>query len=85
MKWNVSLLVTRCLLASSADNLLQTVWTQIRTDKMFDLVWIQTVWHSDMELIKKFFERVYFGEKSSNKNNSNSITMHAKSVAEVCL
>ena len=27
--------------------LLQTFWTQIRSDKMSDLIWIQTVWHSD--------------------------------------
>ena len=26
---------------------LQTVWTQIRTDRMSVLIWIQTVWHSD--------------------------------------
>ena len=24
---------------------LQTVWTQVRPDKMLDLIWIQTVWH----------------------------------------
>ena len=32
---------------SSADDLLQTVWTQTRTDRMSVLTWIQSVWHSD--------------------------------------
>ena len=26
---------------------LQTVWTQIRLDKMSGLIWIQTIWHAD--------------------------------------
>ena len=35
--------LTLCLLVSSAENPLQTVWTQIRSDKALGLVWIQTV------------------------------------------
>ena len=38
---------------------LQTVWTQIRTNKMWGLIRIQTVWHSDsipeINLRKNFF------------------------------
>ena len=37
--------VKLCPLVSSADKLLQTVWTQIRPDKSSGLIWIQTFWH----------------------------------------
>ena len=44
---------------------LQTVWTQIRTDRMPVLIWIQTVWHSD-----NVPERLNFEKKSADNNKS---------------
>ena len=35
-------------LASSADNLFQTVRTQTRLDKMLSLIRMKTVWHSEL-------------------------------------
>ena len=32
------------------------LWTQIRADKMPDLIWIQTVWHSVMVFLKEFLK-----------------------------
>ena len=37
---------------------LQTVWTQIRPDKMFGLIWIQPNCLALMVFLKKFFEEV---------------------------
>ena len=42
--------ITLCMPAekkSSANSLLQTVWTQMKTNRMSVLIWIETVWHSD--------------------------------------
>ena len=36
------------IILSSADSLLQTVWTQMKTNRMSILIWIQTVWHCDV-------------------------------------
>ena len=44
---------------------LQVVWTQIRTDIMSVLIWIQTVWHSDSVPEKK-----WFWKKSADDNKS---------------
>ena len=41
---------------------LQTVWTQIRPDKMLGLTWIQGVWHSD-GIPKIFFWKSWFWKK----------------------
>ena len=35
---------------------LQTVWTQVRPDKMSGLIWIQTVWHFDGNLERIFWK-----------------------------
>ena len=55
---------------SSADNFLQTVWTQIRPDKTSGLIWIQTVSHPD-GILKEFFEKVDFGKKISAEDKKN--------------
>ena len=44
-KLNKETAITLDLLVLSADDHLQTVWTQVRADKMSDLIWTQTVWH----------------------------------------
>ena len=46
---------------------------QIRTDKMFDLIWIQTVWHPDMVFIEYSFERV---DSEDNKKTPYLWRMH---------
>ena len=52
--------ITEFTLVLSADNLLQTVRTQIRTNKMLVLIWIKTVRHSDTVILKKSFEFFLF-------------------------
>ena len=48
---------------------LQTVWTQIRPDKMLGLILTQSVWHSDGIPDRFFFEKVdiYFFWKQKNQ------------------
>ena len=57
--------LTLCLLVPSAFKPLQTVWTQIRPDKMSGLIWILTVWHSD-GIPKNFFPKRWFWKKSAD-------------------
>ena len=44
---------------SSAENLKQTNWTQIRPDKMSGMIRIQTVWHSDAIHHRQFGEVIF--------------------------
>ena len=44
----------------------QTIWTQIRTDKMLVLIWVQNVWHYQCSWY--FFEKKNF-EKCFKKNH----------------
>ena len=60
---------------------LQTVWTQIKTEKKFDLMFDTLIWYY---LIKNSFERVDFRGKSADNKNVNNITLHAKSVYLKC-
>ena len=46
---------------SSADNLFK-LSDPDQDLQNFDLIWIQTVWHSDVVFVKEFFERVDFGK-----------------------
>ena len=55
-------MVNSVLLVSSADTPLQTVWTQIRTDRVLVLIWIQTVWHSD-GILERIFRKSWFWKK----------------------
>ena len=48
---------------------LQTVWTQIRPDKMSGLIRIQTVWHSDDQYSWRNFRKSWFWKKSVKKNS----------------
>ena len=41
----------------------ETVWTQIRPDKMLGLIWLQTVWHFD-GIPERLFEKVYLKKKN---------------------
>ena len=43
--------------------LLQTLWTQIRPDKMSGLIWIKTVWHYD-RIQKRSFRKSWFWKKN---------------------
>ena len=47
---------------------LQTVWTQIKTDRMSVLIWIETVWHSD-SVIKRTFWKCLFWKKLVDKKS----------------
>ena len=44
---------------------LETVWTQIRPDKMSGLIWIQTVWHFDGIPEKVNFQTKYTDDKKA--------------------
>ena len=48
---------------------MQTVWTQIRPERMSVLIWIQTIWHSDSVSERIFLKNVYF-EKSADDNKA---------------
>ena len=49
----------------------QTVWTQIRPDKMSGLIWIQTVWQSD-GIPERFFLNINF-DKSRQTTKKHAI------------
>ena len=71
--------LTLSRLAASADKYLQTVWTQIRTDKTSVLIWGQTIWHSD-KVPEITFDNVNFEEKRSADGSKNKKNIqHAKS------
>ena len=55
----------------------QTVWTQIRSNKMSSLIWIQTVWHSDDTPERIPLKRWYW-KKISRRHNTWKITQHAE-------
>ena len=70
IKWG-PLLLTLCLLVSSADNLCKQLTDpdQIRPDRMSRHVWIQTLWHSDgipgrIFVIKVDFEKICRRQKT---------------------
>ena len=44
---------------------MQTVWTQIRPNKMSGLIWIQTVWHPD-GIPERVFQKNDFENKSAD-------------------
>ena len=48
---------------------LQTVWTQIRTDRLLILIWIQFVWHSGKCSWKKIWKKLFW-KKSADDNKS---------------
>ena len=49
--------------------LLQTVWTQIRPDKMSDLILAQSVWHSD-GITERIFSKKLILKKSADDRKS---------------
>ena len=53
---------------------MQTVWTQIKTEEMFDLMSDTLIWYY---LLKNFFKRVDFGKIN--------ITLYAKCVSLKCV
>ena len=59
---------------------LQTVWIQIRTDRMSVLIWTQTVWHSDSVPKRIFFYKSQFW-KVGRRQKKWKITQNAKSLA----
>ena len=54
----------------SAETPLQTVWTQIRPDKMSDLIWIQNVGHCN-GILERIFSKKLILKKIKTKNNTN--------------
>ena len=48
---------------------LQTVWIQIRSDKMSDLIWHQTVWQSDGISERSFRKKLIWKIFASKQNN----------------
>ena len=60
---------------------LQTVWNQIRPDKMSGLIWIQTVWHFDGIPERFFLKKLIVKKKKKNpqtiKKKTCKITQHA--------
>ena len=53
---------------------LQTVWTQIRPDKMSGLIWMQTVWHSD-GIPERIFRKMCFWKQSADDKNTKLTSM----------
>ena len=56
---------------------MQTVWSQIRPDKVSGLIWSQTVWHPD-GIPEDIFEKVNLKKKSTDNKKACKITQHAK-------
>ena len=54
---------------------MQTVWTQIKTERMFDLMFDTLIWYY---LLKNSLKRVDFGKKSADNKIATNITLHAK-------
>ena len=55
---------------------LQTVWTQIRPDKMLGLFWTQSVWQSD-GIPKRIFPKSWFWKKSADDKQKKNISQRA--------
>ena len=51
---------------------LQTVWTQIRPDRMSDPTWIQIVWHSDDNPERILLKMLNLKKSADNKSLKNS-------------
>ena len=51
---------------------MQTVWTQIRSDKTLGLIWVQTVWHSD-DIPERIFQKNLILKKFSRQQKSMKI------------
>ena len=69
-EWKHSLVykgLTLYLLVASTDNL-QTVLTQIRSDKMLGLIWIQSVWHSNC-IPERIFWKSWFWKNQLTKKD----------------
>ena len=63
----VCIFLTVCSLASSADGLCKTVWTQTRPDKMSGLIWVQTTRHSESTPERIFLKKLILTEKNACK------------------
>ena len=61
---------------------MQTGWTRIKTEKMFDLMFDTLIWYN---LLKNSLKRDDFGEKSADNKKATNITLHAKSVSLKCV
>ena len=61
---------------------MQTVWTQIKTEKMFDMMFDTLIWYY---LLKNSLKRVDFWGKSADNKIATNITLHAERVSLKCV